>query len=290
MSTRVIRLILIGIATTAAAACFGGGSDGASGGEPDGDVDAIGPDGHVDRGTSGTATQITITGTVFAEGAPARGEGGVFDPPLGAPVSSGGHVQGATVYTLDVNGDVIAEAETNDSGNYSVRAPSRDPMFLYVEYVEGYAGSVRFEQQRMEADYEAYDIVLASFDGLAEVAAMSGTTYDGNRGTIAVGVNAVDETSGGEGAQLSATHDPAFNLLPDGVFMGNRLAPVCGGSSSPDCVPARTKQIFFPNVAPGRTSVTPLSPSGGSCALRFDVPTWRVEPHTLTVVNVDCSR
>lgn len=288
---RTHNLFMISLCALGIAACGSNGSGGGGGGGFDGDASYTLPDGRVVRGNSGVGTQIMLTGAVFAEGAPARGEGGVFDPPLGAPVSSGGHIQGATVYVLDVNGDIIADATTDNEGRYSIEAPSRDPMFLYVEHVEGYAGSIRFEQQRQEADYEAYDIVLPSLDGLAEVAAMSGTSYDGNRGTIAVGVNAIDDTTGGEGAQVSAAHDPPFNLLPDGVFMSNRLAPVCGGSSAPECVSARTKQIFFPNVATGQVSVTALNPpSGGSCALRHAVPTWRVEPHTLTVVNVDCSR
>ena len=286
MHNRVPHLIMCAFL----AACGSNGSDGSGGGGGfDGDASYTLPDGRVVRGNSGVDTQIVVSGAVFAEGAPARGEGGVFDPPPGAPVSSQGHIQGASVFALDVNGDVIAESVTNSQGEFSVDAPSRDPMFLYVEAVEGYAGSIRFEQQRSESDYDAYDIVLQSIEGLAEVVAMSGSSYDGNRGTIAVGVNAANEHAGGEGAQVSASHDPAFNLLPGDVYMGNRLAPVCGGSSAPDCVPERTKQIFFPNVQTGRVGVSALSPPGGSCTLRYDVPAWRVEPHTLTIVNVDCT-
>ena len=286
MRNRVPHLILCALL----AGCGSNGSDGSGGGGGfEGDASYTLPDGRVVRGNSGVDTQIVVSGLVFAEGAPARGEGGVFDPPPGAPVSSQGHVQGASVFVLDLSGDVIAESVTDSQGRYSIDAPSRDPMFLYVEAIEGYAGSIRYEQQRAEADYDAYDVVLQSVDGLAQVVAMSGSSYDGNRGLVAVGVNAADDYRGGEGADVSASHDPAFNLLPGDVYMGNRLAPVCSGSSAPDCVPERTKQIFFPNVQTGRVQISALNPpTGGSCALRFDVPQWRVEPHTLTIVNVDC--
>ena len=287
-----IAAILTGLAL---AACNGGGSGGGDderdagpGVSPDADV-IIGDAG---RGMSGEETDITITGALFVENAPARGSSGEFDPPAGAPVSAGGHVQGGTVAVLDENGDIISESTTDDEGRYAVEAPANGLIFLYASHIEGYTGSIRVEEQRGLDDYEAYDIVLPSISGLQEAFAMSGVTYDGTRGVVAVGINAVDEETGGEGAEVDASHDPAFNLIPGGVAMGNRLAPVCGSDGGPDgCVEERTKQVFFPNVETGRATVTPLDPpAGGNCALRFAVPEWRIEPHTMTVVNVDCTR
>lgn len=293
MRTQRLQVIVGMIAAAGLLGCDSGGSDAVDDDFDIGDGGVVLPDGRVDRDRVGGDTQITIDGTVFVEGAPDRGEGGDFDPPSGAPVTSGGRVDGTGVFVLDIDGNIIRETVTNGRGQFEIPAPAAPtPIFLYVQDIEGYAGAIRYEQQRGGGDYEAYDIVLPSIEGLAEVAAMSGTVYDGNRGWVAAGVNAADEARGGEGAEVvGAAHDPAFNLLPGGVKMGNRLAPVCGSDGSPSgCVDERTKQIFFPNVAPGQVSMRALDPpAGGDCELRFDVPTWRVEPHTLTVVNVDCN-
>lgn len=260
--------------------------------------------GGLDSGRADATVALTINGTVFGEGASDRlPEAGVelWDggAPDGAVITPGGRVIGATVALKDLEGAVISTTTTDELGAYRLEGPAESLAFLHVEPVEGYAGAIRAERTR-EADYTAFDTVLADEAGLDERASQAGITRDATLGWIACGFNPVDDMAGGEGAELGgdATSDPPFNITDVGVILDNRLAPLCqgDGSNPPGALPGatctmdeRAKQIFFPNVSDPFAPITPLDPLSGTCSLRFPITGWLTAPGSMTVVNIDCA-
>ncbi len=273
----------------------------------DGGDTGIGMDGSTDADAAGDGGggDLTITGTVYGEGASDREPDAGVTPwpdagmPDGAVATPGGRIVGATVHIKNLDGTIINTTTTDGTGQYTIQGPADTLTFMHVEPVEGYAGSIRAEQTR-GADYEAYDFVLPDVMGLDRVASDASITRDTTRGWIACGFNPVDDMAGGDGADLGAgiTHDPAFNITDVGVILGNRLVPLCesDGSNPPGALPGatctmdmRAKQIFFPNVLETMVPVMPLDPASGTCALRFPVTEWLTAPGALTVINIDCT-
>ena len=271
---RIVAAPLVFFVLIVAAAC---GGDSAS---PTDAGDTVEDAATVDSATlpdAGEVETVTLAGVVYGEAV----DGG--DPPP---------LEGATVSILWQDGTVFDTTTTAVDGSYELTAPRRSMMLHRIEPLEGYLGGLRAERVG-GSDYDAYQARLAVRAGAVEAVAEAGSTYDPSLGFVVVGFNPVTPDAGGEGATLdNVTHDPAYGLYPGGAFNDNVLPRVCGETEDPstdDCVPeGRLHQIFFPNVDGDRVSVRVISPSGGTCAARYDVSSYPVFADTLLKVNVDC--
>lgn len=252
---------------------------------------------------AGEAT-VTLTGWLFGADATERErdasvtgfDGGLPD---GAAATPGGRLYGANVVLRDLHtGAELARGRSDVRGFYSLRAPSGALAFLEIEPVGPYLGIIRAEQVSM-IDYEAYDIYVPLRSGAEATGTAIGVTYDPTRGVVACGFNPVTPDLGGEGVSLGEgpAHAPPANLTPGGAIVTNVLPARCsaldGSAATPDGgVPCttleRSDQIHFLNTDLGFVTVTPISPPGGTCAVRFGPPSWLVRPDTYTIVHVDC--
>lgn len=283
MHNRIFFVLAIALGVSLVSACGdddGMGTPDTDGGTTDGGV-------RVDA-----ATPITLAGAVFRENAPDRmamPTARTCGAAAGAVETAGGRLVGARVVLKTIANEIISEAMTDDCGEYELMAPEDGLYFQQVEPIGDYFGSIRAE----DTSDGVYDIVLQGKAGIDEVAMFAGIENDATRGWIATGFNPISLEAGGEGAMLEAgvAHDPAVVLIPGGVIQSSTFPPQCSTSMPPPdpCAPAdRSNQIFWPNVAPGLVGVTAVSPAGGTCDVRFDVPEWLVEPGHLTIVQIDC--
>jgi len=225
-------------------------------------------------GSVGTGPAM-LTGTVYGASA---------DTGARTPLASAG------VHLIDQSGTELASVLTGGDGRFAINAPPGWLGFLMVEPGGGYTGYAR-AQESMQG-WEVYDVVIPEEAGVARECERAGTPYDPAKGLVAVGINPVSQAAGGEGATVSAPHDPAFVLAAGAVIVGERLPPICAAGvaeGTGGCTTlARSNNIFFPNVQGTSAAVSPLSPSGGTCSLRYGISAWLVAPHVLTNVDVDC--
>jgi len=261
-----------------------------------------------DAGTFGTAdagpTTVIMTGWLFGADATERDpdagatgfDGGVPD---GSAPTPGGRLYNAAVIIRDVaTGAVFSRTRSDARGFYSLVVPASTVVFQEIEPVGPYLGIIRGERTG-GTDYEAYDIYVPLRSGAEATAAAIPVTYDATRGVIAVGFNPLTPNLGGEGFDIGAgpAHAPPANLTPTGVILTNILPPLCsaldGGTVTTDggvpCTTmARSDQIHVLNTDLGFVTITPISPPGGTCEIRFMPSHWLVRPDTYTVVNIDC--
>lgn len=203
---------------------------------------------------------------------------------------------GVEVRLWDPAGNALAQGTTDSSGEYVLVAPTDTLTFLVVEPVaQAYAGLIRAEPTK-SADYTAFDATLSLVSGLQDSTQEVGLTYDDSKGWFSVGFNPVTAEQGGEGAVLSATHDSAFVLGPDGSggvkgYVTTTLPPSCTAmpSASPCTTSGRLNVVFFPNVQVQWTTVSPVNPATGTCMLRHMPSQWPVRAGYVTAVSIDCT-
>lgn len=291
----LLAVTLVGVGCTSSS-----GSADRDSGEPG--VDA-GSDPGVDAGVADAGPPIHVVGTVYAQDAPARTDGGVDFPdggmpPTGAPVTADGRVVGATVTFFDLDGGALDTTTTDDHGGYELDVPARVLGFLHAAPVEGYIGGLRAERTH-GSDYTAWDIVLQRHEGIEVAAEQAGVVNDPSLGWMGFGFSIVSREQGGEGADLPADveHGPAFTFVPFDVIVTDRLPAVClpDGSTAPgayDGMPCttldRSNWIMYPNVELGFVRPELVDPPTGHCELRYDVDRWLVIADTSTKVLVDC--
>ncbi len=265
----VIALVLGG----AAIGCSdGSASEVGAAGETDGGQPDSGTE-QLDSGTeqldSGTEQPVAMRGWLSAQ-----------DPDDLSPDSLGGIRPGVTVRVLD--SEPAIEGVSGADGMWFLDVPYGVHM-LHAATADHWGAVIGTVFDRGNR-YSERSLGLYANLFFEDAAMQLGRPISADLGMVVVFIGGASQ-GGGESATISAAHDEAFVFLRLAVDAYEVLPQDTLDDNSPDV-------IFFPNVAPGWTTVS-VQPTDGvnACDLEWsvdEIPEWPVVAGSTTNIYVQC--
>jgi hypothetical protein len=200
-----------------------------------------------------------------------------YDSPCGLDGTITANNVGAPGITVKITGPgaAVTMDTTDGNGDFMLNAPLGSEVQLSVTGTTGYYGLVKARSFTALDVGQSLQISLSADAGVEQVAAALSATQDANKGIVLVFVSGTG-LSGAEGAMISAASDQ-----PIAVNGGDPQRSSTIMTASPGA-------LFFYNVTPGTTTVTPINGTATTCQRVSGLSSFIVLPHAVTFVDIVC--
>jgi hypothetical protein len=251
------------VAVIGALSCDPGPSSGAS--DSGASADARAP---FDAGSSADSGTSADGGSTHGGGEPVAITGKVS----ALTVLGAKPLGGATVEIVGV--DPAISTITGTDGNYSL-AVAPGTYFVRASKNQMVSTQVGVITSQSTVVTELSLLSTSDMDSLARTLELN---LDQAKGIVVVGFETSD-TGGGYKATLSAPAETSFALPEAGWPPKATESTLAGGENA----------LFFINVMPGTTTLTPTAPSGHSCTEALPMGTYRIDANVATAISATCN-
>jgi hypothetical protein len=206
---------------------------------------------------------------------------GGYDSPCGLDGKVTANNVGVSGITVKITGPgaAVVMDTTDGSGNFMLDAPLGQEVQLSATDTTGYYGLVRARSFTAADVGQSLELSLSDDAGVEEVAAALSATQDVGKGVVIVFVSGADMStvlSGAEGAMISAASDQPIAVNGGDPQRSSTIMTHSEGA------------LFFYNVTPGTTMVTPINGTATTCQRVSSLSSFIVLPHATTFVDIVC--